>query len=130
MAVAKPSIGISWNRDCLCMGRLIGKVFADGCVDSRDVLLQKRADGLTDQRRRHLFESGVILLRRSSSIAGVSRWVGFVLRVRRDRGGGLLVMVLGRYIVIVASGRQFGSVRIGCVYHFEGDAVRTGCHIL
>lgn len=36
--------------------------------------------------------------------------------------------VLGGYIVFLASGRQKGSVRFGCVYHFEGNAVSR--HIL
>lgn len=71
----------------------------------------------------------MVLLRRSSSIAVVLRWVGFVLRVRRGRGSSLLVVVLVRYIVVIASGRQYRSVEFGCVCHFEGIAVRMGCHM-
>jgi hypothetical protein len=73
MSIAEPRIWVLGARHGGRIRRLIVDLLADRSVETRDVLLQEWADGLTSQRRRHLLESRVFFFFRASAVAVISR---------------------------------------------------------
>lgn len=111
MSIAVPSVGILIaSQD----GRFIGgilELLANRCIQARNVLLQEGTDGLTDEFRRHLEMTGLVVFLVSPGEAVVSR--GLVVRI----GIGVVDFVVGsiggrggRRGRRVSGGRENGAV--------------------
>lgn len=117
MSIAEPRVGVLGARQGRGVSLAIVNLLADGGVEAGDVLLQEGADGLTDQRGRHLLESRVVVavFFGASAVAVVAGRLGCVFELSfRGVGRDTVVVVTVRcYIIAVMGGRRRSGAVVG-----------------